>query len=209
MLSFFLITCAPTRTETKYYLIDYSAPSSKDNKVVESVLPYKAQVSTLKIPRSFDSIRIIARFSSHQINYYRYSLWAVKPQIVIADLLAQHINAYNLFEKCQREYLEERPDFDISGEIMQIERFDSENYTAAHLRMAFEIHSIKNGQLLVHHEFDVTIPITADQDRTMSLFAKAISDIVQRQTDLFIVKIADYFKTALPDDLKVEDETTD
>lgn len=86
--------CSSQTVFTTYYLLDYYPNATNPKLVLEEPIPYKTQVLNFKIPRSFDSIRIIARFSSHQINYFRYSLWAVRPQVAVADLISQHINAY-------------------------------------------------------------------------------------------------------------------
>ncbi len=189
-----LLSCAPARMETKYYLIDYTPDSDSKNFTIKKPFPYKTIVTTFNIPRSFDKIRIVARYSSHQINYYRYSLWAVKPQIAIADLLVQHINSYNIFEKCQREFLDSAPDYEINGKILQIERYDSEDYTAAHLKMDFELYASDDSQLLLRHEFDRELPIHAEKGEKMPIFAKAISDIVQSEADIFLRDVVDYFE---------------
>lgn len=188
----FLITCGCSRVSlvASYYLIDYRPHPDNPRLMLEKPIPHKAQVLKFKIPRTFDSIRIIARFSSHQINYYRYSLWAVRPQVAVSDLLVQHINAYQLFQQCRQEYLEERPDYEISGELFQIERFESEQYSAAHLKMSFGMSDYDSGDILVRHEFDREIPIPPGE---MTIFAKAISDMLSEETEYFLEKIVDHF----------------
>lgn len=185
-----LVSCARVNLVTSYFLIDYSPAADNPKLKLDKPLPYKAQVITFKIPRSFDSIRIIARFSSHQINYYRYNLWAVRPQVAVADLLVQHINSYQLFTKCLREFLDERPDYEFTGEIFQIERFVSEKYSAAHLKMAFEMNGYDSGELLVRHEFDRETVIPYDN---MTIFAKAVSDMMDEEAEKFLEMVVDYF----------------
>jgi len=197
LLILYLSGCSRPILVTSYYLIDYQAVPNNPALKLEKPIPGRLQVVNFKIPRSFDSIRIIARYSSHQINYYRYSLWAVRPQVAVADLLTQHINAYNLFQKCQREYIDERPDYEISGEIFQIEKYQSERYSAAHLKMVFELHDYNNGDLLVRHEFDRETPILPGD---MTIFAKAISDMVDQEAENFLVKVVEHFNPPVPAD---------
>lgn len=185
-----LFGCARMSLVTSYYLLDYRPIPNNPALLLDTPIPHKAQVLNFKIPRSFDSNRIIARFSSHQIDYYRYNLWAVRPQIAVADLLVQHINTYKLFQKCRREFLDERPDYEITGEIFQIERFESERYSAAHLKMVFEMYDYNNGNLLVQHQFDREIQIPFGN---MTIFAKAISDIISEETDLFLADVVEFF----------------
>ena len=198
----FIIGCGRQALVTTYYLLDYYPSPDNEKLILTDPIPHKVQVMNFKIPRSFDSIRIIARYSSHQINYFRYSLWAVRPQIAAADLLVQHINAYRLFEQCQREFLEERPEYEITGEIFQIERYDSEKYSSAHLKMNFEFYDRENNNLLIRHPFDRDNEIPKGN---MAIFAKAISDIINEEAEIFLEKIALHFEEVENDSLKVLD----
>ncbi len=200
ILLFMFIGCAGQALVTTYYLLDYYPTTTSLKLLRENPLPYRVQVMNFKIPRSFDSIRIIARFSSHQINYYRYSLWAVRPQVAATDLLIQHINAYQLFQACQREYLTERPDYEITGEIFQIEKFESEGYSAAHLKAAFEMVDREKNETIIRYEFDRETKVP-EQD--MAIFAKALSDIIQSETELFLEEVVDYFYPPETDSLNI------
>lgn len=192
--------CTRQLVVTTYYLLDY-LPTAKTKRLqLKEPLPFRAQVRNFKIPRSFDSIRIVARFSSHQINYYRYSLWAVRPQIAIADLLAQHINAYHIFQDCQREFLDKIPDYEITGEIYQIELYDSEQFAAAHLKMVIELHDRSQNKLIVKHDFDREHQIPKEN---MTVFAKALSDIINEETEIFLAKVVDHFYPPEIDSLEV------
>ncbi len=193
-----LAGCAKQALETSYYLIEFASNPSNPKLVRPEPIPYRVQVLNFKIPRSYDSIRMIARFSSHQINYYRYSLWAVRPQIAVADLIVQQVNAYRIFKDCQREFLDERPDFEITGEVSQIERFESEKYNAAHLKMEFDLYNYSSKDIILTHNFDREVPIPFGN---MTIFAKAVSDIVAEESENFLVKVIDHFASAASDSL--------
>ncbi len=195
------VGCTRQILVTTYYLLDYKADGRNAKLKLAEPIPYRVQVLNFKIPRSFDSIRIIARYSTHQINYYRYSLWAVRPQVAVADLLTQHINTYQLFDECKREFLSIQPDYEISGEIQQIEKYESEGYTAAHLKMTFEFYDRAKNKLVVRHSFDREMPLASN---SMTIFAKALSDIINQEADEFLIKIVNHFKPPETDSLKVK-----
>ena len=204
ILSVIILTCGCTRQVlvTSYYLLEYASSPNQEHLKLDTPIPLRVQVRNFKIPRSYDSIRIIARFSTHQINYYRYSLWAVRPQVAVADLLVQHINAYDLFKDCQREFLEERPEYEITGEIAQIERFDSEQYSAAHLKMSFDFYDYESKDKVVTHTFEREVPLPSDN---MTMFAKVMSDIIREETENFLLKIVEYFYPSEIDSLQVNE----
>jgi len=197
--------CAKKTLETSYYLIEFASNATNPGLELKEPLPYKVQVLNFKIPRSYDSIRIIARFSTHQINYFRYSLWAVRPQIAVADLIVQQINAYHIFKECQREFLDDRPDYEITGEVSQIERFENDQYSAAHLKMSFNLYDYNNKDIVLAHSFDREVPIPSGN---MTIFAKAVSDIVAEESENFLGKVIIHFNNQSSDSLKVDGAVT-
>ncbi|MDW7679015.1 MAG: ABC-type transport auxiliary lipoprotein family protein [bacterium] len=195
-LLFFLISltyfsCTTRSIQREYYLLDYRPILRDSTLTVQQPFPYKVHVQTMKIPRTFDRVGIVVRYSTHQLDYYRYKLWAIRPQIIISDLIARHISNYQIFQSCQREFLDERPDYEIIGVIDAIEIFDSQAYTAAHLAMKLYLRSHDGYDILMSHEFDREEEMPVFR---MELFAKKISDIVREEVDVFIKKLIPFFE---------------
>lgn len=190
ILSFLLLGCATKTIQPKYYILDYRPVLRDSTLTLKSPFPYKVQVQTMKIPRTFDRVSIVVRYSAHRLDYYRYNLWAIRPQIIISDLIARQISNYRIFQKCQREFLEEPPDYEIIGTIEAIEKFDNISYTAAHLSMKLYFRTYDGYENLIHHEFDSEIEMPVFR---MELFAKKLSDILREEIDNFIRKLIVYF----------------
>ena len=182
----FWLNCSTKSIYRQYFILDYRPVLQDSTLKIEKPLPYKVQVRTMKIPRTFDRVGIVVRYSTHQLDYYRYQLWAIRPQIVVSDLIARHISNYNVFQSCQREFLEERPDFEIIGVIDAIEKFDNEAYTAAHFAMKLYMRTYDGYENILSHEFDREEEMPVFK---MELFAKKLSDILQEEVDVFIGKI--------------------
>lgn len=186
-----IYSCSTKTIRPNYYILDYRPVPSDSTVTVQKPFPYKIQVQTMKIPRTFDRVSIVVRYSAHRLDYYRYNLWAIRPQIIISDLIARQISAYNIFQQCQREFLEERPDYEITGTIEAIEKFDNQAYTAAHLAMKIYLRTFDGYENLLYYEFDREEELPVFR---MELFAKKLSDILQEETDIFIRKVIDYFE---------------
>jgi len=183
--------CAQTTIQRKYYLLDYPGVAKDSALVVEAPFSYKVMVQTMKLPRTYDRTNIVVRYSAHQIDYYRYSLWAIKPQIIISDLITQQLQAYRIFIKCEREFLDENPDYEIIGYIQAVEKFHNEAFHAAHLAMTLYLRRSDDFKLLVKHEFDRQEELFS---LDMSFFAKKLSDILREEVDNFTTKIIQYFQ---------------
>jgi hypothetical protein len=175
----------------KYFILDYRPVLRDTSLTINPPIPRKVQVQTMKIPRTFDRVNIVVRYSAHRLDYYRYNLWAIRPQTTISDLIAQHISEYGIFKQCQREFLDERPDYEIVGTIEAIEKFDHETYTAAHFAMTMYLRTYDGYETLMAHEFDREEEMPVFR---MELFAKKISDILEEEVDNFIRKIIQHFK---------------
>lgn len=191
LLAIFLAySCATKAVEPKYFILDYTPVLRDSTLSVASPFPYKVQVQTMKIPRTFDRVSIVVRYSAHRLDYYRYNLWAIRPQITISDLIADHLTRFGIFKKCQREFLEERPDYEIIGTIEAIEKFDHEAFIAAHLAMKLYLRTYDGYENLLSHEFDRTEELPVFR---MELFAQKLSDILEEEVNRFIQKIIIYF----------------
>ena len=189
-LGLIIYSCSTKAIQPKYYILDYQPVLRDSTLMVEKPFPYKVQVQTMKIPRTFDRVSIVVRYSAHRLDYYRYNLWAIRPQITISDLIADHIAKFGIFKKCQREFLEERPDYEIIGNIEAIEKFDHEQYTAAHLALKLYLRTYDGYENLLSHEFDRVEEMPVFQ---MELFAQKLSDILEEEVSHFIQKMIDYF----------------
>ncbi|MBC8181264.1 membrane integrity-associated transporter subunit PqiC [candidate division KSB1 bacterium] len=190
LCTFLWLSCSTKSVYRQYFILDYRPVLQDSSLKVEEPLPYKVQVRTMKIPRTFDRVGIVVRYSTHQLDYYRYQLWAIRPQIIVSDLIARHISNYNVFQSCQREFLEERPDFEIIGVIDAIEKFDNKAYTAAHLAMKLYLRTYDSYENILSHEFDREEEMPVFR---MELFAKKLSDILREEVDVFIGEIIAHF----------------
>lgn len=190
-LTIIFFSCSTQTFQRSYYILDYK-PVLRDSLFkIQKPFPYHVQVQTMKIPRTFDRVNIVVRYSIHQLDYYHYQLWAIRPQVTVSDLIANHISSYHIFDSCQREFLDEKPDYEIIGSIEAIEKFDNNAYTAAHLAMKLYLRHYDGYDNLLSHEFDREIEMPVFR---MELFAKKLSDILKEEIDIFISKMIVYFE---------------
>ena len=187
---FIAYSCATKAIQPKYYILDYLPVLRDSTLLVEKPFPFKVQVQTMKIPRTFDRVSIVVRFSAHRLDYYRYNLWAIRPQITISDLIADHITRFGMFKNCQREFLDERPDYEIIGNIEAIEKFEHEAFIAAHLSMKLYLRTYDGYENLLSHEFDRVEELPVFR---MELFAQKLSDILEEEVNNFVRKMIIYF----------------
>ncbi|MCK4546237.1 MAG: membrane integrity-associated transporter subunit PqiC [Candidatus Eisenbacteria sp.] len=199
-----VLGCGAKVQSTKLYLMDYE-PIIRQAEEARGPLPYRVQVRDFKIPRTFDRTRIVYRYSPHELNYYRYYQWAVPPRVMITDLVEGHIAASGMFEIVRREFWDERPDYEITGTIAALEKFESGDFGGAHLAMKMELIRSSDNATVVAHEFDREVEL---RNPAMTFFAQKLSEILEGEVEIFLQAIDLYFyppeAEEEPEDLPVE-----
>ena len=185
----FIISCAK-RYIAKYYILDYN-PLINSETNIEKPFPYNLQVKEFKIDPTYDNSRIVIRQSTHEVYYDRMSLWATRPQLAITNLLIHHINTLKIVDKCEKTFLEESPDYIISGTIHSIERYQSERYSRADLNICIFFMDVEKNQIVIQYTIERYVPLYTNK---MNYFSKKISDILNEEFNIFLVEVINYFK---------------
>lgn len=184
-----LIISCTKRYIARYYILDYN-PQINVESQFEKPFPYNLQVKEFKIDRTYDNSRIVVRQSAHEVYYDRSSLWATRPQVAITDLLINHINKLKMVKKCEKTFLEEKPDYIISGTIHSIEKYQSDRYTRADLKISLYLMDTQKNQIVLNYTIEKYIPLYTNK---MSFFAKKISDTLNEEFNVFLAQVINYF----------------
>jgi hypothetical protein len=106
---------------------------------------------------------------------------------MMTDLLYYHIKAANLFSDLIIK-LDKMPDYEIGGEVLEIDRFDDDNGRSyAHLSMVLTLKDFKTGQVIVSHSVNERREIPVPEP---VLVVRAIGEITEKEIEDFIRKIA-------------------
>lgn len=187
--------CSKRALIRNYYILESKQEFVQQKLNSLETFPFKVDVRDFRVTKAFDQTRMAVRTSSHELNYYFYHHWAVKPATTIADMVYQLIDQIDLFKRCSREYTSDT-DYIITGHVHKIERVEGKKYNGAHLSITFELIESNSGLPVVRYNFDKESPL--DKDRTMNQFAYTISKILTEEVVLFTYKISDYFNNTTP-----------
>lgn len=200
---FYLCRCGQTIPERNYYLLDYPIlPSTvhrlKTDSRFSQSLPYRVQMGDLTIPKIVDRSNITVRYTTTQLNYYRYHLWALRPDENIRDLIFRHILASEIFMDFRQVFVSIHPELEIKGDILNLERYEYSDERvssySAHLEMRLTLIDLNTALIRCEHYFNRN-EILYHSD--MNTFVLTISQIIKEETDLFIKKILDSY--AIPE----------
>ncbi len=188
-----LISCSAGEILSRnYYVLEYYTHSELENLRQKESIPATVLVNDTRIPQTYNRRQIVIRHFGPMITYSDNDLWGVKLTEIIPNLISKRISNYNLFSQVQREFLKERPQYEINTAVNNIELYQSEYVFQAHLNIEFYL--VKSGEesILVEHsvDFEKTLP-----DNSIETFVQRVNDMILSQTDVFTQKIMTYFSS--------------
>jgi len=186
-----LTNCSKKVITRRYYVLESKTSVQPQDYGIEKPLPYKVDIRDFRVAKAFNQTRIAIRSESHELNYYFYHHWAVRPTDAISDLVYDFIDRAGVFLSCSREY-SLNPDYLITGFIHTIERIQDKRNVSAHLHVTFQLIKADSDLEVMRYEFDRSVELK--KDKSMNMFANAISDVLIEETEQFLRKIVKHFE---------------
>lgn len=183
ILFFFIPGCFSEQSViNKYYTIEHQYESSSDNMNDAFKISGICELMPVEINSLYESNKIVNRSNSHEITYYKYHQWAVRPSVAIREMTLRHLEDSKLFEGISIRYMSKIPDYRFVTLLRKLEVIEDEESFAAHLEIEFRIQN-KSGEMLANHMAQRTEKLA---EKDMNLFAGKVSNIIHEELDLFI-----------------------
>lgn len=183
ILLFFMSGCFSEQTAiNKYYTIGHQYNDSLASMNEDPKIGGICELMPIEINAIYESNKIVNRSDSHEITYYKYHQWAVRPSTSIREMILQQLETSNLFEGVSIRYLSKIPDYRFVAFIRRMEVIEDEESLSAYLDIEFRIQN-KSGEMLVNHTATRTEKL---QEKDMNMFAGTVSSIIREELDLFI-----------------------
>ena len=183
ILSLFLMQCSKKAMLRKYYVLEIASPKMEASIDSLTTLPFRFEVRDMNIAKAYNQTRIALRSASHELNYYYYHNWAVRPPVAISDLVYQIMKSSGVCPNVNRGYMI-NPDYIVTGYIDQLERNDLSDQPVAHISGNFELRQATTDQSVASYRFNRDMVLV--NSHNMNTFADAISTILFEETQGFI-----------------------
>ncbi|HDT12376.1 MAG TPA: hypothetical protein ENO01_01835 [Candidatus Marinimicrobia bacterium] len=201
-----------------YYIMEYFPHTEKSDLFRTKPLNLSVRINDIIIPSIYNQREIVIRHSGPRITYSENDLWAMRLTEFLPGLITKRISVYGLFRFVSREFLDQRPDSEITLRINNIELFElgTDSKTAS-INMSFHFSESQGQNQFIEHTVNREQKIMDDKVET---FVQTINEIILEETDAFLYKILRYYtqepepeidlSESLPDSILLEiDETTD
>lgn len=140
--------------ETRYYVLDY-VPLPHPERQKKGPLPISLRIAEFDVAEVYRRPELVYRQSAHELRFYNFHKWAVKPSHIIGDMVEKHIKQSGYFKDVSRSGVNFNPDYTLSGVVLAIEEFDSRNKWYAHLALSFSLEDHKKNQIVWQKNYDL------------------------------------------------------
>ena len=171
--------------ERRKFIIE-AQPMGLSLKDSERPYSFKVQVQKFQISGLYDREQIVFRLSDYEINYDRWHIWANRPSKMLTDVVEQYLNNAQLFTQISQEFLDDRPDYILTGTVKAIERFDSGDLWFAHLAISMKLVNRETSEVFWSREFDDKPQVYYED---MAYTVEALSQILRNRMQQFISEI--------------------
>lgn len=166
----------------KHYIIEWQ--NDQENRKDKSFEAIKGncEITQIELSPVFERTQIVNRSGSHEITYYKYNEWAVRPSVAILAIIKNYMERSGIFESISTRYSKEIPDYCLATKIHQLEVIESKDEFSAHVNIEFRIINNSNNQVLLNHRSDKTETLPT---KDLNLFARSVSNIVLTELQAF------------------------
>lgn len=180
-------SCISEQSVTKKYYVIYMENDQADLDTIgfETILG-SCEIEQVEINSVYESNQIVNRSDSHEISYYKYHQWAVRPAVTIVELIKNYLDINDIFQSISTRYSRAIPEYRFATYIHHLEVIESNDAFSAHINIEFKIIDNTTNQVLIKHDADRTEALSA---KDLNLFARTISNILLSELKAFTIMI--------------------
>lgn len=172
-----------------YYALSYPAEATGAS-TAPPLHPFRLRVKPFTVALPYNRVQIVYRQSPFEFNYYAFRMWSAKPQHMLRELVARHIQAERLVAEVSQEYTEELPDYELSAEVLGIEEYDSGDVWYGHLEMRFALTRFRDQTVVWTYRFDRKRKV---YEKDAVYVVRVISRIVEEELNRVVVGLDGVF----------------
>jgi ABC-type uncharacterized transport system auxiliary subunit len=190
-VSLLLAACSRKVMIRKYYILEAEEKLDLADVDLEKTGSFSVEVKDFEVAKAFQQTRMAVRTGSHELNYYFYHRWAIRPGVAAAELLYDLLLRSSVFGHCVR-HSSIRLDYIITGSVQALERKVTPHGEFAHLQCLLVLQDPISHKMLVQYSFDREVLL---EGTDMNDFAGEISRIFHRETEKFLQRVSTFLES--------------
>ena len=171
----------------QYYLLELPSQYEGDWPERLSVLQGSALISNADITDAYASHQIAVREDTHQIRYFNFNEWAIRPEKAFTQLLLNFYQENQVFEEVMHGRIIQAADYILNTQVLVLELDTRDDLLRARLKVDFLLLDGQNeGDILHHYTADRNMEL---ETKNLNSFARAISQMFIEELHAFSVEV--------------------
>lgn len=169
----------------KFYVIDLQ--ESKDGILSDSLptIHKYCEIIPVNVYPAYATTQILIRSESHEVRYFTYHEWAVRPQEILTRLMEEYFRQHRVFKEASIRFWKNIPDVQVESSLFSLEVFEEDNNYMAHLDMELRLIDNESGEIVLKQRGNNYRKL---DKKNLNLFAAAISEMYQQELEEFSIK---------------------
>ncbi len=172
----------------KYYTIEIPADQIPVPVDSISVINGNCEIDDVEVNLVYQRNQIVNRTSSHEVSYYIYHQWAIRPSDAIKEMIQEYLGSSGIFQSISTRYSRSIPDYRYWTSINNLELIEMNKSSLAHLNLEFRLIDNSNDQVILSHKADRVNPL---KQKDINIFAIEVSNIICEELSIFSTMIMD------------------
>lgn len=174
--------CRSSRTATnRYYILEY--PRDISANIPDHTIESSCYVNPVDIYPAFSTNQIAFREDSHEIRYYSFNHWAIRPEAGFTRILLDYLDDNRIFSRVYHTSPVHDAIYTIETVVHRLEVVRESNDYYAHLIVRFRLIDNDSGNIVSEHLNSNT---TEMDDPNLNLFARSVSGMFVEELDHFL-----------------------
>ncbi len=170
----------------QYYLLELPADFEGSWPERAAVLPGTCLINTTDLAAAYATHQIAVREDSHQIRYFGFNEWAIRPEQAFSQLVLDFFEEHPVFEQLKYGRVVHPPDYVLDTHVIAVELDAREDDFQARLKIHFLLTDGEDDQVLQSYRAERTVPL---ESKDLNSFAKAVSHMFAGELHAFSVKL--------------------
>ncbi len=165
---------------TQHYLLEMPAEYEFIWEGEPGPLPASCEVLGPDVVPAYSSHRIAVREESHQIRYFGFNEWAIRPDQVFHQMVVDFLKENRVFEELAYGRVVIPADYVLETEIIHLEADNRQEMFRARLHVEFRLRENETDKILLTHR----------EDRMETLEGRNLNDFAETVSRMFTEELA-------------------
>ncbi len=162
----------------RFYLLEYPADQRYWEQEAYPPLPASLEIASVSVHPAFSAHQIAIREESHEIRYFTFNEWAIRPGNSLTTLLKDFFHFNPVFQELVPRQTPRIADYTLETTVFQLEVVKERNRYQARIHLEFKLIDNRSAVVVASHSAD---QIRELEKRNLNLFAGAINEMFLKE----------------------------